>query len=32
MGDTHIVLVGHGDTTRSADQLLAVAASMAPLH
>ena len=30
MGDTHIVLVGHGDTT--GDDLLAVARSMTPLH
>ncbi len=30
MGDTHIVLVGQGDTT--GDELLAVAGSMAPLH
>jgi hypothetical protein len=30
MGDTHIVLVGTGDTT--GDELLAVADSMSPLH
>jgi hypothetical protein len=30
MGDTHIVLLGQGDAT--GDQLLEVAASMAPLH
>ena len=30
MGDTHIVLVGQGDTT--GDDLLAVARSMTPLH
>ena len=30
MGSTHIVLIGHGDTT--GQDLLAVADSMAPLH
>ncbi len=32
MGDTHIVLLGVGDQEPSADELLGVADSMAPLH